>query len=81
MYSSFFYSLTLYISTLITNVVDLYNNYAIEKYGNVLEYIPQEQIKISSQQFDLTNNLITTLSSFCKEHVVNSSKKVIVSLF
>lgn len=80
MYSSFFYSLTLYISTLITNVVDLYNNYAIEKYGNVLEYIPQEQIKISSQQFDLTNNLITTLSSFCKEHVVNSSKKVIVSL-
>lgn len=69
-----------YISTLITNVAELYNNYAIENYSNVLEYIPQEQIKISSQQFDLTNNLIDTLASFCKEHVVNSSKKVIVSL-
>lgn len=80
MFNVLFSYINSYINTLITNVADLYNNYAIEKYGNVLEYIPQEQIKISSQQFDLTNNLITTLSSFCKEHVVNSSKKVIVSL-
>lgn len=80
MWGAVYQLLVSYISTLITNVSELYNNYAIENYSNVLEYIPQEQIKISSQHFDLTNNLIDTLISFCKEHVVNSSKKVIVSL-
>jgi len=89
MFSSMVNSLTYYISIInnasnISNIIvymnDLYNNYSIEKYENVLEYIPQEQIRISSQYFDLSNTLIDTLSKFCKENVVNSSKKVIVSL-
>ena len=80
MWSSVYQLLISYISTLITNVSELYNNYAIENYSNVLEYVPQEQIKISSQHFDLTNNLIITLTSFCKENIDNNSKKVIVSL-
>jgi tRNA(Ile)-lysidine synthetase-like protein len=69
-----------YINAIINLINELYNNYAIEKYDNVLEYVPQEQIKISNQHFDLTNNLITTLDSFCKENIDNNSKKVIVSL-
>ena len=80
MWSSVYQLLISYISTLISNVAELYNNYAIENYSNVLEYVPQEQIKISSQHFDLTNNLIITLTSFCKENIDNNSKKVIVSL-
>jgi tRNA(Ile)-lysidine synthetase-like protein len=69
-----------YINVIINSINELYNNYSIKNYSNVLECVPQEQIKISSQQFDLTDNLIIALTSFCKEHIVNSSKKVIVSL-
>lgn len=84
MFGSMFESLMLYVINIISSVNisinDLYNNYSIEKYENVLEYIPQEQNKISGQYFDLSNNLIDTLNSFCKQNIVNSSKNVIVSL-
>lgn len=81
MFNSFMFNVLIsYINAIINSINELYNNYAIEKYDNVLEYVPQEQIKISNQHFDLTNNLITTLDSFCKENIDNNSKKVIVSL-
>ena len=73
-------SLISYIKVIINMINELYNNYAIEKYSDVLEFVPMEQIKINSQHFDLTYNLIDSLSTFCKENVVNPSKKVIVSL-
>jgi tRNA(Ile)-lysidine synthetase-like protein len=62
------------------NSINGYYNYNIEDYDNVLEYIPDYKLKISSQYFNLTNTLIDTVARFCKENVVNPSKKVIVSL-
>jgi tRNA(Ile)-lysidine synthetase-like protein len=68
-----------YVIALINHINGHYN-YNIEDYHNVLEYVPDYKLKISSQYFNLTNNLINIVATFCKENVVNPSKKVIVSL-
>ena len=80
MWGSVYQLLISYISTLITNVFELCNNYNIENYSNVLEYVPDYQMKISNHYFNLSNNLINKLSIFCKENVDKRSKKVSVSL-
>ena len=69
-----------YIIAIVNRINELYNCYNIENYSNVLEYVPDYQMKISSHYYNLSNNLIDIVRNFCKEHVKNSSKKVIVSL-
>jgi len=77
---SMFQSLFSYIIAFINSINELYNCYNIQNYSNVLEYVPDYQMKIGSHHYNLSNDLIDLVRNFCKENVKNSSKKVIVSL-
>jgi len=51
----------------------------LQHFKNVLQLVPQKEIKICNQNYDISNELILTVMNFCKRNQ-NKSKKIIVSL-
>ena len=48
-------------------------------FKNVLQLVPQKEVKICNQNYDITNEVILTVMNFCVRNQ-NKSKKIIVSL-
>jgi tRNA(Ile)-lysidine synthetase-like protein len=51
----------------------------LEHFKNVLQLVPQKEVKICNQNYDISNELILAVKNFCERNQ-NKSKKIIVSL-
>ena len=60
-------------------ISDLKLENKLEHFKKVLELVPQKEVKICNQNYDITNELILVVKDFCERNQ-NKSKKVIVSL-
>lgn len=59
------------------NCLELENK--LEHFKNVLQLVPQKEVKICNQNYDLTSSLVVTIKNFCERNQ-NKSKKLVVSL-
>jgi len=61
------------------NYLELELENKLQHFKNVLQLVPQKEVKICNQNYDISNELILTVMNFCKRNQ-NKSKKTIVSL-
>jgi tRNA(Ile)-lysidine synthetase-like protein len=51
----------------------------LEHFKDVLQLVPQKEVKICNQNYDISNELILAVKNFCERNQ-NKSKKILVSL-